>query len=93
MIVKCIVCTCLLVAMALIIQHSADAKESSKHEIELGSTNDKARKWGMLSPNIGHRTGKAQGDEWIAIAPEDKLGFLVFGPYVDDLDIGEWTAT
>jgi len=91
--VKCIVCICLLVALASLIQHSADAKESSKLNIELGSTSDKVRKWGMLSPNIGHRTGKAQGDDWIAIPPEDKPGFLVFGPYVDDLDIGEWTAT
>ena len=93
MIVKCIVCTCLLFALASLMQHSADAKESSNQEIELGSSSDKVRKWGMFSPNIGHRTGKAQGDDWIAKASEDKPGFLVFGPYVDNLDTGEWTAT
>ncbi|MBI5525504.1 MAG: hypothetical protein HY897_04155 [Deltaproteobacteria bacterium] len=37
---------------------------------------------------LDHQTGHADGGDWVATAPGDKAGALVYGPYVTDLAPG-----
>ncbi|UHA73730.1 RHS repeat domain-containing protein [Paenibacillus sp. 481] len=87
---------CFMFIMFFVLHHKAEASKQSEQKLnytEISSSSEHFKKWEMLDPSIGHQTGRAEGDGWSATIKNDKPGFLSYGPYVNNLNLGEWVTT
>lgn len=50
------------------------------------------RIWEAEGPNLYHQIGRADGEGWSASTPIDPVAYLVYGPYVTDIPVGENVA-
>ncbi len=57
------------------------------------NTNQLLLKWYATDPNLGHNVGKAVDGIWTADSAVDSSGYLSFGPYLNTLKQGVYSAT
>ncbi|WP_028543251.1 RHS repeat domain-containing protein [Paenibacillus taiwanensis] len=92
---KNVLSICFLFFMMFIFQHTVEAKEEVEQpskNVDIGLKSGQL-KLNMMDPSIGHQIGRAVGDGWLANPDKDKQGYVSYGPYVSNLNLGEWVTS
>lgn len=68
-------------------------RESTHVYAESEQPNEMVFKWNATDLKLGHNVGRAVGNIWIVDSSVDPSGYLSFGPYLNTLEQGGYSAT